>query len=60
MNITVNFIKQAFSKSKANLILFVDEKFNIKAIKKLISHSEYSYILDLISKRDNKKKNYNF
>ena len=32
MNIIVNFKKQAFSKSNANLILFADEKFNIAGL----------------------------
>ena len=55
MNIKVNFKKQAFSKSNANSILFVDEKFNITGLKKHISKTEYSYISDLISKKDTKK-----
>ena len=56
MNIKVNFKKQTFAKSNANLILFVDEKFNITGIKKHISNSEYSYISDLLIKKDDKKK----
>ena len=56
MNIKVNFKKQTFAKSNANLILFVDEKFNITSIKKHISNSEYSYISDLLIKKDDKKK----
>ena len=56
MNIIVNFKKQAFSKSNANLILFADEKFNITGLKKHISNSEYSYISDLLNKKDKKKK----
>ena len=60
MNIKVNFKKQVFSKSNANLILFTDDKFNITGLKKYISQTEYSYILDLLNKKDNKKKNCNF
>ncbi len=56
MNIKVNFKKQAFNKSNANLILFADEKFNITGIKKHISNSEYSYISDLLNNKDDKKK----
>ena len=56
MNIKVNFKKKAFSKSNANLILFADEKFNIIGLKKHISNSEYSYILDILKKKDSKKK----
>ena len=56
MNIKINFKNQAFGKSNGNLILFVDEKFNISSLKKLISVSEYSYILDLLKNEDIKKK----
>ncbi len=56
MNIKVNFKKKTFSKPNANLIIFVDEKFNITGLKKHISNSEYSYILDLLNKKDRKKK----
>ncbi len=56
MNIKIYFKKQTFTKSNANLILFADEKFNINALKKHISHSEYSYISDLLKKKDTKKK----
>ncbi len=56
MNITLNFKKQIASKSYANSILFVDEKFNISGLKKYLSNSEYSYISDLIKTKDIKKK----
>ena len=56
MNIKVNFKKQTFSKFNANLILFADEKFNITSLKKHIPYSEHSYILDLLNKKDTKKK----
>ncbi len=56
MNIKINFKNQAFSKSYGNLILFVDEKFNISSLKKLISVSEYSYIQDLLKNESLEKK----
>ena len=56
MNIKVIFGKQASTKPNANLILFADEKFNITGLKKHISNSEYSYISDLLIKKDPKKK----
>ena len=56
MNIKINFKKQLLNKSDANLILFADEKFNITGLKKHISNSEYSYISDIIKKKDTKKK----
>ena len=56
MNIKINFKNRAFNKSNGNVLLFVDEKFNISGLKKLISHSDYSYILDLLKSEDLKKK----
>ena len=56
MNIKINFKNQAFVKSYGNSILFVDEKFNISGLKKIISVSEYSYILDLLKNEDLEKK----
>ena len=56
MNIKINFKNQAFNKSYGNLILFVDEKFNISNLKKLISVSEYSYIQDLLKHENLEKK----
>ena len=56
MNIKVNFKKKAFSRSNANTLLFVDEKFNITTLKKHILSSEYSYISDLLNTKDNKEK----
>jgi len=56
MNIKINFKKQVFSKYNANLILFADEKFNITGLKKYVTNSEYSYISDIIKKKDTKKK----
>tara|TARA_B100000963_G_scaffold201165_1_gene175169 strand:+ start:5 stop:1459 length:1455 start_codon:yes stop_codon:yes gene_type:complete len=56
MNIKINFKKQVFNKSNENLILFIDENFNISSLKKSISNSDYSYISDLLKTRDSKKK----
>ena len=56
MNIKIIFKSQVSAKSNENLILFVDEKFNINGLKKHIPNSEYSYISDLLKKNDNKKK----
>ena len=55
MNIKINFKNRAFNKPYGNLVLFVDEKFNISGLKRLISNSEYSYILDLLKSEDLKK-----
>ena len=56
MNIKIYYKKQTFTKSIGNLILFADEKFNINGLKKHISNSEYSYISDLLKKKDTKKR----
>ncbi len=56
MNIKVNFKKKTSDKSNVNSLLFVDEKFNIKDLKKHISNSEFSYISDLIKTKDINKK----
>ena len=56
MNIKIYYKKQTFTKSIGNLILFADENFNINGLKKHISNSEYSYISDLLKKKDSKKR----
>ncbi len=56
MNIIINFKKQAFNKSSANSILFVDEDFTVKGLKKYISNTEYSYIFDLLKTKNVQKK----
>jgi len=56
MNIRINFKNRVFNKSSGNLILFVDEKFNISSLKNHISISEYTYIFDLLKTKDLKKK----
>ena len=43
-SIKINFKKQVFNKSNENLILFVNENFNISSLKKNISNFDYSYI----------------
>ena len=56
MNIKISFKNQGFKKSPENLILFVDEKFNTSSLKKHISNSEHSFILDLLKIKDTKQK----
>ena len=51
------YYKSSISKSKPkNVVFFVDEKFRIQGIKKLISKSEYSYTEDLLKTKDFKDK----
>ena len=52
MAIKINYTKNKSGNSSANLVLFSDEKFNINALKKHISNSEFSYISDLLKTSD--------
>ncbi|MDC0234652.1 hypothetical protein OAJ63_02035 [Candidatus Pelagibacter sp.] len=55
MTIQINYKNNKPIKITSNLVLFVDEKFNIGAIKKYISNNEFSYISDLLKIGDLKK-----
>ncbi|MDA7444530.1 leucyl aminopeptidase [Candidatus Pelagibacter ubique] len=55
MSIKINYKNTISTKSTINLVLFVNENFNIKEIKKYISNSEFSYIADLLKNSDLKK-----
>ena len=48
MTVQINYKNSGSKKVSSNLILFVDEKFNINGLKKHISTSEFSYISDLL------------
>ena len=55
MTIQINYKNSGSIKTLSNLILFVDEKFNIEGFKKYISNNELSYISDLLKNSDLKK-----
>lgn len=55
MTVQINYINKSSKNVLSNLVLFVDEKFNINGLKKHISNSEFSYISDLIKNSDLKK-----
>ena len=55
MSIKINYKNNISNKSATNLVLFVDENFNISDLKKYISNSEFSYIADLLKNSDLKK-----
>ena len=55
MSIKINYLKKTNQESSSNLVLFVDEKFNISNLKKYISDTEFSYISDLLKTSDLKK-----
>ena len=55
MTVQINYKSTSSKKNSSNLVLFVDEKFNISELKKDISNSEFSYISDLLKASDLKK-----
>ena len=56
MPIKINYSNKLTKKSQINIALFVDEIFNIKHLKNLITQAEFLYISDLIKTSDLKKK----
>ena len=55
MAVQINYKSSCLNKDIANLVLFVDEKFNINSLKRYISEKEFSYISDLLKNSDLKK-----
>ena len=55
MAVQINYKNNGSNKVSSNLVLFVDEKFNINGLKKHISNSELLYISDLLKNSDLKK-----
>ena len=55
MSIQINYINSSLKKPSTNLVLFVDENFNISGLKKIISNEEFFYISDLLKTSDLKK-----
>jgi len=55
MSIKINYLNKLRNKSSTNLVLFTDENFNIRNLKKFISNSEFSYMTDLLKNSDLKK-----
>ena len=55
MSIQINYKNSDLKKSIGNLVLFVDQNYNISVLIKYISKTEFSYISDLLKTRDLKK-----
>jgi len=55
MTVKINYKTLSSKKKSKNLVLFVDEKFNLNSLKNKISKFEYIYIFDLIKGSDLKK-----
>ena len=55
MSVQINYKTSGSKNNSQNLVLFVDEKYNIRELKKKISNSEFIYISDLLKNSDQKK-----
>jgi leucyl aminopeptidase len=55
MAVQINYKTNDLKKNTTNLVLFVDENFNITSLKKYITNTEFSYISDLLKNSDLKK-----
>jgi leucyl aminopeptidase len=55
MPVQITYKNKILKKNPHNLVLFVDEKFNISRSKKHISSSDFALISDLIKTKDEKK-----
>ena len=55
MAIKINYSKKTTDKISSNLVLFVDEKYNLNKLEKFISEKEFDYIYDLLKTSDHKK-----
>ena len=55
MPIKISYSNKSKKKAPSNLVLFVDENFNIKAIKNFFSNNEFLYVSDLLKNSDLKK-----
>ena len=55
MSVKIYYSNKTPNKSSPNLVLFVDDKFNISNLKKHLSSNELSYINDLLKNNDLKK-----
>ena len=56
MSIQINYKKNPKNVSQNNLILFSNEKFDLKPLKKYMSNSDYKFISDLIKTKNLKQK----
>ena len=54
MTLKINYLKKNANKS-SNLVLFTNDKFNLRKIEENFSKSELSYVNDLLKTSDLKK-----
>ena len=56
MSIHIIYSKKILNKTTSNLVLFSNDKFNVKSLSNYLSNSELTYINDLLKTSDLKKK----
>ncbi len=56
MSIKINYKNNLSNKKLANLVLFLNEDFNLTSLKKHVNSSEYSFISDLLKTKDLKQR----
>ncbi len=56
MSVQIIYKNSSTKRKNSNLVLFVDEKFNISSLKKHISDKEYAFISDLLKSKDFKNR----
>ena len=56
MSVKIKYSNKTKNKASSNLVLFTNEKFDIRSLKKDLSNDEFSYIKDLLKTSDLKKK----
>lgn len=55
MAVKINYTSKQNEDQSGNTVLFVDEKFDLRALKKSFSNNEFTYINDLLKTSDLKK-----
>ena len=55
MAVKIKYSNKKENKTSSNIVLFVNDKFNISSLKKYITKNEFSYIHDLLKTSDLKK-----
>ena len=55
MAIKIEYSSKTFNKSISNIVIFSNDKFKLKDLKKYLSDFEFDYINDLLKNSDIKK-----
>ncbi len=51
MSVKINYLNKKINNTLTNIVLFTDEKYNLNALTKYLSNTEFSYIKDLLKKK---------